>query len=84
MFDQPVLIGIDHTGRSDHARDRLGLDVAALHRDDDRDPTLVAVQIWTWIHGIVDLCTADPDSPFPPPEALIDDLTRCLGLVPTG
>lgn len=24
-------------------------------RDDDRDPTFVAVQVWTWIHGIVDL-----------------------------
>ncbi|MEM7285991.1 MAG: TetR/AcrR family transcriptional regulator [Actinomycetota bacterium] len=37
----------------DHLIDLIASILA--ERGDDRDPTFVAVQVWTWIHGIVDL-----------------------------
>jgi len=60
--------------------DRVAAMLAA--NGDDRDPFFVATQVHTWIHGIVDICSSDDDSPFPAPELLIDELTVCLGLVP--
>ena len=35
------------------------------HNGDDRDPFFVAVQVHTWIHGIVDLCGSHPEMPWP-------------------
>ncbi|MDH3704826.1 MAG: TetR/AcrR family transcriptional regulator [Acidimicrobiia bacterium] len=58
--------------------DRVAAMLAA--NGDDRDPFFVATQVHTWIHGIVDICTGEP--PFPSPDALIDDLTVRLSLVP--
>jgi len=48
---------------------------------DDRDPFFVATLVHTWIHGIVDLCTGDDDSPFADPDVLLDELAERLGLV---
>lgn len=49
---------------------------------DDRDPFFVAVQVHTWIHGMVDLSSRHPGMPWPSVEALLDDLTNRLGLDP--
>jgi AcrR family transcriptional regulator len=49
--------------------------------DDDRDPTFVAIQVHTWVHGIVTLTACAPDDiPWPPIDALLDDAVVRLGL----
>jgi AcrR family transcriptional regulator len=50
---------------------------------DDRDPLFVAVQLHSWIHGIVDLTCRHPMFEWPSTDALLDDLVVRLGLVPT-
>ena len=50
--------------------------------DDDRDPTFVALQVHTWIHGIVTLVACAPEMAWPPMDALLDDLMVRLGLGP--
>jgi len=47
---------------------------------DDRDPTFVALQVHTWIHGIVTLVACAPDMAWPSMDALLDDLSVRLGL----
>ena len=49
---------------------------------DDRDPFFVAVQVHTWIHGIVDLCGSHPSMPWPNTAELLDGLSAALGLEP--
>jgi AcrR family transcriptional regulator len=49
---------------------------------DERDPYFVAVQVHTWIHGIVDLTCRNPAMWWPPVEELLDDLLVRLGLTP--
>jgi AcrR family transcriptional regulator len=49
-------------------------------REDDRDPRFVAVQVHTWMHGIVDLIGRHGDFEWPPPEVLLTDLQERLGL----
>ena len=49
---------------------------------DDRDPFFVAVQVHTWIHGIVDLCGSHPSMPWPETAQLLDGLSTALGLEP--
>lgn len=52
-------------------------------RGDDRDPHFVAVQVWTWIHGIVDLVGNHKElDMWPDAQELIDDLMVRLELVP--
>ena len=52
--------------------------------DDDRDPFFVAVQVHTWMHGIVDLVGCHPAMAWPPIEQLMDGLSIALGLVEPG
>lgn len=47
---------------------------------DDRDPFFVAVEVHTWIHGIVDLTCRNPKMPWPSVDDLLDDLLARLGL----
>jgi AcrR family transcriptional regulator len=47
---------------------------------DDRDPLTVAVQVHTWIHGIVDLNSARPDVEWPSIDAQLLGLSTALGL----
>jgi AcrR family transcriptional regulator len=47
---------------------------------DDRDPFFVAVQVHTWIHGIVDLCGSHPDMPWPDTAVQLDALAAALRL----
>lgn len=49
---------------------------------DQRDPFFVAVQVHTWIHGIVDLCGSHPDMPWPETTELLDGLSDALRLRP--
>ncbi len=49
--------------------------------EDDREPFFVATEVHTWLHGIVDICTDDPDGLFPSIDSLVDDLGVRLGLV---
>ncbi len=49
-------------------------------RGDDRDPTFVAIQVHTWIHGIVTLVGCTPDVPWPDTDVLLTELTVRLGL----
>ena len=51
-------------------------------RGDDRDPTFVAVQVHTWIHGVVSLVACAPEIPWPSTEALLDDVVVRLDLAP--
>ena len=51
---------------------------------DARDPFFVAVQVHTWIHGIVDLCGSHPSMPWPETADLLDGLSAALGLEPAG
>jgi AcrR family transcriptional regulator len=53
--------------------------------DDDRDPFFVAVQVHTWMHGIVDLVGCHPAMAWPPIDKLLDGLGASLGLIePSG
>ena len=56
------------------------VDEILVARHDDRDPTFVAAQVHTWIHGIVSLLGCKPDGPWPSADALLDDLIVRLGL----
>jgi AcrR family transcriptional regulator len=47
---------------------------------DQRDPFFVAVQVHTWIHGIVDLTGCHPDMAWPSADSLLDGLGLSLGL----
>ncbi len=49
-------------------------------RGDDRDPFFVAVQVHTWIHGIVDLIGRHDDFDWPDIDVLVGDVQRHLGL----
>ncbi|MEO1059680.1 MAG: hypothetical protein AAFY28_22485, partial [Actinomycetota bacterium] len=51
-------------------------------QNDERDPFFVAVQVHTWIHGIVDLQGSRPSIPWPDTEALLDGLRMALDLEP--
>ncbi len=48
--------------------------------DDQRDPFFVAVQVHTWIHGIVELCGSHPDMAWPDTAQLLDGLSEALRL----
>jgi AcrR family transcriptional regulator len=47
---------------------------------DDRDPYFVAVEVHTWIHGIVDLTCRNPTMDWPTLDELLDDMLVRLGL----
>ena len=51
---------------------------------DGRDPVFVAVQVHTWIHGIVTLLGCHPEGPWPAVDELLDDLVVRLELGPLG
>ncbi len=48
---------------------------------DDRSTHIVAVQVHTWIHGIVDLSSSHPDVEWPPITDQLLGLRETLGLV---
>lgn len=85
MFSNRVHLPLQEAPVGKHSFDQLiGFIGEVLeHRGDDRDPVFVSVQVWTWIHGIVDLVGSHPEMPkWPPMEALMDDLMVRLDLTP--
>jgi len=46
------------------------------------DATYLAFQVWTWMHGMVDLRITHPGLPWPDAQRMLDDVTTTLGLVP--
>jgi AcrR family transcriptional regulator len=61
----------------------VGLVAAVLdHKADDRDPFFVAVQVHTWMHGMVDLVGCHPDASWPEMGTMLDGLTCALKLDP--
>jgi AcrR family transcriptional regulator len=44
------------------------------------DPVYLSFQVWTWLHGIVDLHITHPGMPWPPAERMVGDIARVLGL----
>ena len=57
------------------------IDAVLRANDDPRDAFDVAIQTHTWIHGIVDLVSGNPDMPWPSTASMLDDLGTTLGLV---
>ena len=45
------------------------------------DATYLAVQVWTWLHGMVDLSITHPTMPWPDPDVFLADIQSSLGLV---
>lgn len=82
LFANKIDLEVDGRSIGLHTFDRLVDKVARIldDRDDQRDPWFVAVEVFTWIHGIVDLIARHGDGEWPPIDALLDDLQRRLGL----
>jgi AcrR family transcriptional regulator len=51
-----------------------------MANSDDRDPFLVATQVFSWIHGIADLRCGNDQFPWPPIEDQLEALTETLRL----
>ena len=58
---------------------QAALDAGAPTRTDDA--TYLSYQVWTWIHGIVDLRITHTMMEFPDAERMFDDVMVSLGLV---
>jgi AcrR family transcriptional regulator len=83
LFSNKIDVGHDeHASVGESAFDHLVGRVAAILRDkgDARDPRFVAVQVHTWIHGMVDLCGRHEQFDWPPMELMLDQLADRLGL----
>ncbi|MGA9275368.1 TetR/AcrR family transcriptional regulator [Ilumatobacter sp.] len=50
------------------------------HRSDDRDPYFVAIQVHTWIHGMVDIVGCHPDERWPAMDTMLNGLSTALDL----
>jgi AcrR family transcriptional regulator len=48
--------------------------------ESDRDSSFLAVELWTVLHGVVDLRITYPDLPWPPPEEITDAVRTQAGL----
>lgn len=86
LFSNRIDLGIERASSADEAFTIL-VDLIAAVLDangDDRAPVDVAFQTHTWIHGIVDLCSGNPDMPWPETSTMLDGLGEALRLVPTG
>ncbi len=53
-------------------------------RSGSRDPRADAALVWTALHGLVTLWTADRDRPWPDPEEQVDVLVTRLALLSPG
>lgn len=82
LFSNKIDLGVEGGPVGISAFHLLVDNVADMLRvlDDDRDPFFVAVQVHTWMHGIVDLVGCHPAMAWPPTERLLDGLGKALGL----
>lgn len=91
LFSNPVpmhseLVEADSAGKA--AFDQLVeivqacLDAGARTRSDDA--VYLSYQVWTWMHGIVDLRITHPHMDWPDAQQLVADVSIALGLVRPG
>ncbi len=52
--------------------------------ESDRDSSFLAVELWTVLHGVVDLHITYPDLPWPPAEEITDAVRTQAGLGKPG
>ena len=83
LFSNRIDLGTERSSSGLEAFDILVALIDAVLRanDDPRDAVDVAIQTHTWIHGIVDLVTGNPDIPWPTTDKMLDDLGTTLRLV---
>lgn len=85
LFSNRLDLGPTTSTASDAFDILVGLIAAVLDANgDERDPTAVAMQTHTWIHGIVDLIGGNPDMPWPDTTTMLDCLGESLRLVRPG
>lgn len=53
---------------------------AGSRPDGGRDSFFLAIQLWAWMHGLIDLRISKPDMPWPAVGALLDATLSDLGL----
>lgn len=81
LFSNKVDLGVEEGVGTAAFHHLVGMVDAILRvNGDDRDPHFVAVQVHTWIHGMVDLITRHPNDEWPPITTLLDELGIRLGL----
>ncbi|MEM7140590.1 MAG: TetR/AcrR family transcriptional regulator [Actinomycetota bacterium] len=81
LFANKIDLGMDDAVGSSAFEHLVGQVAAILHANGDpRDPRFVAVQVHTWIHGMVDLIGRHPDGDWPSTIMLLDELGVRLGL----
>lgn len=47
---------------------------------EETDAVYLSFQVWTWMHGIVDLHITHPAMPWPPADRMVRDVSARLGL----
>jgi len=84
LFSNRIELGCERPSSGLEAFEILVSLVAAVldARDDPRDAFGVAIQTHTWMHGIVDLVSGNPDMPWPSTSSMLDGLAIALALVP--
>ena len=60
------------------------LDAGAHVGPADRDSFFVAIQLWAWLYGLVDLCISKPEMPWPAVDTLLDAMLSDRGLSVCG
>jgi len=53
---------------------------AGAGADADRDGFYLTIQLWTWMHGMVDLRLSKPELPWPAADGLLDATLSALWL----
>ncbi len=60
------------------------LDAGAQAAAGPSDATYLSFQLWTWLHGLVDLRITHPALPWPDPWRMLTDMRVTMGLVPAA
>jgi AcrR family transcriptional regulator len=83
LFSNRLDLGLEPAPSAEEAFEILVSLVAAVlaANADDRNAIDVAMQTHTWIHGIVDLISGNPEMPWPDPMTMLDGLGEALRLV---
>ncbi len=86
LFSNRIDLAYEGRNVGDSAFDHLVALVGAMleANGDRRDPRFVAVQVHTWIHGIVDLTCRHDEFDWPSTDELLDELVVRLSLAPTA
>jgi len=84
LFSNRIDLGVDNGTSAIEAFDILVELISAIltTNGDTREPYDVAIQTHTWIHGMVDLISGNPDWAWPDTSTMLDGLGIALRLVP--